>query len=190
MHRSLPIEAELSSPTTRFSFARLEFQSGKSSSFSSSSWSSRDVFLAWSCTSRALEGSRFVGRQFYKMEAGGSRKRLGDGKVPLMSGIFFSSRIRCGLADSESPANTVAKEQIRRGPFPGGAGCRPIELPPDKAAPLQVVGKRPPSVVEKRLLPSYKPPSPETIFLYAAPVTLDVFRRETRGCRDAKAKCA
>jgi hypothetical protein len=26
MHRSLPIEAELSSPTTRFSFAGLEFQ--------------------------------------------------------------------------------------------------------------------------------------------------------------------
>jgi hypothetical protein len=36
----------------------------------------------------------------------------------------------------------------------------------------------------------YKPPPPETIFLYAVPVTLDVFRRETRGCRDAKAKCA
>jgi len=56
MHRSLPIEAELSSPTTRFSFAGLEFHSGKSSSFSSSSSSSRGVFLAWACRSRALPG--------------------------------------------------------------------------------------------------------------------------------------
>src|SRR5258708_12423532 len=45
MHRSLPIEAELSSPTKRFSFAGLEFHSGKSSSFSSSSSSSRGCFL-------------------------------------------------------------------------------------------------------------------------------------------------
>jgi hypothetical protein len=44
MHRSLPIEAELSSPTKRFSFAGLEFQvcqSGQSSSrgdVESNSW--------------------------------------------------------------------------------------------------------------------------------------------------------
>jgi hypothetical protein len=28
------------------------------------------------------------------------------------------------------------------------------------------------------------------IFLYATPVSPDGFRRETRGCRDAKAECA
>ena len=76
--------------------------------------------------------SRFVGRPFYKMEASGSRKRLGDGKVPLMSGIFFSSRIRCGLADSESPATHRGDRTNTSGTVSGSR-----LLPPHRTATRQ-----------------------------------------------------
>jgi hypothetical protein len=65
MHRSLSIELDLSSPTKRFSLAGLGFHSGNLSL----SPSSRALFLARACTSQALEGSRFIGWQFYRMAA-------------------------------------------------------------------------------------------------------------------------
>jgi hypothetical protein len=86
------------------------------------------------------------------------------------------------------PKNTQRpREQIRQRPFPGAACCHPTELPSYKAAPLQAIQTCDPA---KQLSPTRKPPPLQTIFLYAAPVSLDVFRREIRGCGDAKAKCA
>ena len=114
MHRSLPIEAELSSPTKRFSFAGLEFHSGNRPR------SRRRPRPRAGCFLPGL------------VRPAPWRKRLGDGKVPLMSGIFFSSRIRCGLADSESPATHRGDRTNTSGTVSGSR-----LLPPHRTATRQ-----------------------------------------------------
>src|SRR5258707_4415812 len=85
----------------------------------------------------------------------------------------------------------VNRPRSRRRPRPrGGVSCLGLYVPRPRYGWPPGRGKAADPAVGMRLRPSYQPPPPETIFLYAAPVTLDVFRRETRGCREAKAKCA
>ena len=97
MHRSLSIELDLSSPTKRFSLVGLEFQSGNLFSqgclrlaFSWGTHVPEPVGAASGPAPHRLEGSRFVGRQFYGQTShrkpsgytGGSRKCPSDRNLP------------------------------------------------------------------------------------------------------------
>jgi hypothetical protein len=100
-----------------------------------------------------------------------------------MSGIFVSPRIRCGLAMME-PQHTEADRTNTSATVPGSR-----LLSPYRTAILQS-GSPPGDTDLPPCKAAFTHPALETIFLYAAPVSLDVFRREIRGCGDAKAKCA
>ena len=76
-----------------------------------------------------LEGSRFVGWQLYRHAAGGSRKLP---KVQLRREWGY------GLERRMVPSEVV----VSAGSFSGAACCKLIELPRNKAAPLQALPLR------------------------------------------------